>query len=1455
MSDTSGGNEVLLVAVAGQNADQLVPLADGKGAVAVAVQAAQTVAIEASYSSNLASLSDDIFTLEWEFVEAPALSGLELSGQPSAGGDVVLTATATGGTDLSYYWFHNEQPVDGANVATLALSSLSSSDAGRYHVVAKDRGGLARSEVIEVSGPGLGPKFTTQPTGGVFNAGETIVLSAEAEGEGAVTFQWRRHGLGLEGETASSFTISPVAMRDADIYDVVVTDAAGSLASKAVRVSVSPARRLNALRFRSDRNVVVEKPGAQAEAVAAATGGGYWAAGTFSRLGDVSVGRVIKVTSEGHLDGTFAAATDFSGEIGGLIDDGEGGVWLWGNIGSYVGTSKEGELRRYNATGQLVQSVAMSSLVEGARSIRDVVQDGTGRLYILFDRESDRLMRRLSKSGAPDTAYAPPATSTINVVDIVATMDGTVFGHTNKMLRRITPAGEWDSNFAFDLGAWNFVIGMAAADMDQVVVFGNTNAHPDYVGQPLQWIRFSADGSEILGSAGAANLRGTHDDLRRVRSFWADSAGEILVSGVTMRNGFFEGKLWRIKSGGAVEVEQVLRFGNEAQRSTIKWEWYDSIFAVGADGGVLLGGAYRYVKETEAASLAVLKPDGIVVAVTDSLWSPGQVNALVPDDAGGLVVAGRFELINGKSAVSLARLDAAGTLDQEFAAFGQPLASVKTVWRDGTGRWLIMGYHEDGTTDSGITRARLLPNGMPDPDFNTYELNLGAPPVIGLSGGRTLQASYSSFGRMELNWLAEDGASETTRSASDFYRFFDLSETVDGAVVRAGLSAASVGGSLADRFHEGLSTNLMFGYGQLSPIYGYGFRRISLALGGLMTPEEDYVTFESNFAVKRDTWGRVDPSFVTAGHWSASNEHYAAAALTNGEIQLAGRIYAGASGTANSFVDTIHWARILADGSLDPAATLRDLDTSVTALLQRDDGNFYVATDGRVRLTEEMPGSELPAIVQSPQDTSAVVGEQVNFFANATGIPDPSYQWFKDSVAINDATAAMLDLGVVAVTDAGIYHVVATNASGTATSATAILTVESLGVAPIINSHPSGVAATIAPGVAHSVNFSVVATGDPVPTYQWRKNGTPIDGATASSLMLADVSIEDSGSSFDVLVSNRLGTVTSTAAVLTVTEILEAPMISIQPTGAALRFGQAFGASVVATGTAPLSYQWTKDGLAIAGATAVSIDLPFVTLVDAGIYAVTVTNLAGSVTSVGAVLSVEPASAEPVITAQPRNTSALVGATATLNVSVTGTPSPTFQWRKNGVALAGANASVLNFENVALSAAGAYDVLVTNSQGSVTSIRVRLTVSASNIAPNITSQPRDTIAATGQSTTLSVVATGVPDLTYQWMKNGFPISGATAADLMFRTVSIQDAGSYAVVVTNAEGTVTSRNARLKVLLASYQGTYFGSFGPGRGAFAIVVEADNTGFFLGFDEIANLYVSGTVTVADDGSFTL
>ena len=237
-----------------------------------------------------------------------------------------------------------------------------------------------------------------------------------------------------------------------------------------------------------------------------------------------------------------------------------------------------------------------------------------------------------------------------------------------------------------------------------------------------------------------------------------------------------------------------------------------------------------------------------------------------------------------------------------------------------------------------------------------------------------------------------------------------------------------------------------------------------------------------------------------------------------------------------------------------------------------------------------------------------------------------------------------------------------------------------------------------------SASFSVLVTGSRPLSYQWSFNGTPVGTSSTSSLTISNAQPANAGA-YSVVVTNAYGAVTSMVASLTINV---PPSITLQPQSQTVAAGQPVSFSAAATGTDPLSFQWSLNGGPITGATNSTFSIASAQSADAGSYTVQVTNAWGVVTSAVAILTVN---FPPSISAQPQDQSVIAGQTASFSVSASGTPPLSYQWYLNGAPVGTSSTSSLTIPNAQLANAGAYLVLITNVAGAITSAPANLTVS------------------------------------------------------------------------------------------------------------------------------------------------
>lgn len=445
-----------------------------------------------------------------------------------------------------------------------------------------------------------------------------------------------------------------------------------------------------------------------------------------------------------------------------------------------------------------------------------------------------------------------------------------------------------------------------------------------------------------------------------------------------------------------------------------------------------------------------------------------------------------------------------------------------------------------------------------------------------------------------------------------------------------------------------------------------------------------------------------------------------------------------------------------------------------------------------------------PTIWWQPSNRTFHAARTGMFIAQVNGSLPMRYQWYFDGTALAGETNKWLALSSLQLAQAGTYQYVAANNYGSVTSQVATVT-----ESPSIVVQPPSQSS----GQGSNMVFSAAAFGPGSLGYEWLFNGTPltdgarISGSTTTNLTIADLQAGDAGS-YQLVVTNNYGADTSAVAVLTV---LLPPTIVTAPTNQVALQGGTAVFQVVASGTAPLSYQWQRSGTNLvnggrySGVNSSTFQISSILYNDPDNYEVVVSNAYGQATSPPATLSLVYAP-YTLLGVQPGSQSVPLNGTATFTVDLGGTPPLYLQWLKNGTNIP--NDGRINPTNYSLvipsvlpGDAGTYTVSVSNAYGSVVigsySGPGSLTVL---YPPSITFQPQNQSAVAGSNATFDVFADSPNGaLTYQWYFNGTNIPWAKTFELTLTNVQSANMGSYGVIVGNPGGSVTSSVAQLAVV--------------------------------------------------------
>lgn len=417
--------------------------------------------------------------------------------------------------------------------------------------------------------------------------------------------------------------------------------------------------------------------------------------------------------------------------------------------------------------------------------------------------------------------------------------------------------------------------------------------------------------------------------------------------------------------------------------------------------------------------------------------------------------------------------------------------------------------------------------------------------------------------------------------------------------------------------------------------------------------------------------------------------------------------------------------------------------------------------------------SDPVTITAQPTNQTVAEGQTATFNVQVAGGDDAfQFRWRHNGMPIPGATNAIFTTPPAMASDDGTaFSVVVSNVFNTSktTSAVAILTVT---MPPTITSQPQNM--TNCPNTTAA--FSVTATGTTPLSYQWRKGSANIPGATSSSYTIASVQPSNAGT-YSVVITNSAGSTTSSNATLTVRTLTTAA----GPSSLTNCPGTSAAFSTMASGSGPFSYQWSKDGMNLSGATGPAYTVGAVSAADAGTYCVVVSGACNSVTNCAALTVLSPTTASG-----PDPATVCQGTTATFAITASGTGPFSHAWVLDGNPI-GTDSPTLNVTTDTLTVGShVVAVVVSGVCGAVTN-STTLTIDQTTSATPLMSLAR----AGGDSATFSTAPSGTGPFSFRWIKDGVMLTGVTGDSYTISSVTPSDGGTYCVVVSGACNSVTN----------------------------------------------------------------
>lgn len=1295
----------------------------------------------------------------------------------NTGSSAAFSVTATGSTPLKYQWQKGGADIAGATSGTYTISSALATHAGGYTVVVLNPAGSLKSgtATLTVNTP---VAITTQPASLTVTSGSSASFSVTATGTAPLTYQWKKDGSIVNGGTGASLTIGTAAAVDAGSYNVVVTNPVGSVSSGSAKLTVN-----TPVSISSQPSNLTVLAGSPATFSVSATGTApisyQWKKNGVNLPGATGSSYTISATTSASAGTYTVVVTNPAGSV------------TSGNAVLTVNTL-------VSITGQPTSL----TVVTGSSATFSVTATGSSPLTYQWQKGG------VDINGGTASSYTIGSAQTADAGTYKVTV-------TN-------PAGSVSSGSATLTVNTPVTITSQPADMT-VVVGSSASFSVTATGTPKLSYQWKKNGANIsTGTSATFSISSALSTSAGSYSVVVTNPAGSVTSGVANLTVNTPVNITKQPVSLSVDAGTLATFSVTATGTApLSYQWFK-------DGSTLSGGTSASLDLANVQSVNAGSYNVVVTNPAGSV-SSGSASLKVSTPPYIIVQPGSLTVTAGTSATLSVTAGGVGPFTYQWLRNGVNLTSTYSsvvgnkTWLEAKADAESKGGHLLTLTSAAEyskVKAQFGLTMLSDTWMGGYTKAPGNKVLTGWVWVTGEPWSYSNWSPNEPNY---SGGKEIYLHLYSAGTWNDLP-----------LSYSSIKGYILEK--ESTSPSFTIPSAQTSDAGDYqvlvfnsegcvGSTIVKLTVNTPVTiltqPASLTVNTgsQASFSVKASgtapltyQWqkGGVDlPGATTSSYlipsaiWSDAGDYNVvvtnpAGSLSSGTAVLTVKtvpviltqpagtsVNAGDSATLSVAVGgpgpfTYQWRK----GGVNLAGATGSTYV-IPTVTSAQEGNYdVVVTNTYGSVTSNAAAVVLNTgvtILTQPAGATVNPGVSKSLSVLVSGTPPITYQWRKDGVNLSGGTQATYTINPTQALSAGSYDVVVANPYGTATSFPALLNVNT-GVT--ITGQP--VPLTVNPGTL--VTFAVTATGTEPLTYQWKKAGASIAGATAATYTINPVQAGDAGS-YSVSVTNVVGAVSSTSALLSVNV---APVIASHPANVTVVSGGTATFSVGASGTAPLAYQWRKDGVNIVGGTSSSYTLSPAWSAFEGSYSVVVSNVAGEATSNAATLKV---STPPVIVTQPQGVSINQGSNGTLSVEVSGSSPFTYQWRKGGVAVAGATSSTYSIVSAQALQSGSYDVVVTNSFGNITSEAVSVVV---NTPVNITKQPSAVTVTAGDSATLTVVAEGTAPITYQWRLNGEPVSGAKSAAYTVSPAQTSHAGNYDVVVGNVLGEVTSTSALLTV---------------------------------------------------------
>jgi uncharacterized delta-60 repeat protein len=686
--------------------------------------------------------------------------------------------------------------------------------------------------------------------------------------------------------------------------------------------------------------------------------------GSFTTWNGTSVGRILRLNSDGTLDTTFTTNTGTGANdyVISIAIQSDGKILVVGGFTSWNGTSV-GRILRLNSDGTLDTAFTTNNGAGAAFALNSIAIQSDGKILVggdsdFWNNTGVGYIVRLNSDGTRDTTFTTNNGTGANnrVYSVAVQFDGKILvggqyttwnGTTVGRIVRLDSTGTRDTTFTTNngTGANSNIYSIAIQSDGKILVGGNfTTWNGTTVGRI---VRLDSTGTRDTtfttnNGTGANNI---------IYSVAIQSDGKILVGGqYTTWNGTTVGRIVRLDSTGTRDTTFTTNNGTGANSN------YVNSIAIQSDGKILLGGAFSTWNGTGVGYIVRLNSDGTNETLS-TFANAGIIPVAIQSD-GKILVGGNFTTWNGTTVGYIVRLNSDGTRDTTFTTnTGTGAnAAIVSIAIQSDGKILVGGNFQTWNGTNVYTIVRLNSDGTRDTTFTTNTGTAASGSAIGSiaiqSDGKILVGGgFTSWNGTTVGYIVRlnsDGTLDTTFTTNTGTGANNSLNSIvvqsDGKILVGGQHTAWNGTTVGRivRLNSDGTRDTTFttnnGTGANSTIIPIAVQSDGkIILGGFSFSSWNSTAVGSIVRLNSD--GTRDTAFTTNTGTGANSTINGIAIQSDGKILLGGSFTTWNGTTVNRI------ARLNSDGTLDTAFTSNTgiaLNGSVSRIAVQSDGKILL---------------------------------------------------------------------------------------------------------------------------------------------------------------------------------------------------------------------------------------------------------------------------------------------------------------------------------------------------------------------------------------------------------------------------------------------------------------------------------------------------------------------------------